>query len=384
MKRIGTKHARYGLLDELRGIAAVIVLVFHIGTRAQAPAVAPNGYLAVDFFFMLSGFVIAEAYRERLLQGMSFREFAVRRLARMMPVVTVGICLGAAYALARWIIAPSRSDSLPDILSATLLNMFLLPKWWPGHASGWEAFPINGPLWSLFFELVINFIWAGLIVFRGRFTLIVLTLAGLLSLSGLTAIHGTLDMGWDIPSFPGGLARVCFGFSVGLLIHAYRRHLPHLGKAAGAIAVGLLILFLAAPISGNGWTLGIAALGLPLILMLAICSPNGSGIPGTRFLGSISYALYGIHVPILALYSGGAEKLFGLNRAGFESYLLVPVIILAAAGVTIYLDRPAQRRLRHLIEKQPFSRRAGQGEFMRQDAGPTILQTPPSDAPLSP
>jgi peptidoglycan/LPS O-acetylase OafA/YrhL len=85
---------RFALLDELRGIAALAVCLFHIGTRATGVQLFPNGYLAVDFFFMLSGFVLAEAY-QRLGRtgaggGMDWAGFARRRLVRMAPVAVLG------------------------------------------------------------------------------------------------------------------------------------------------------------------------------------------------------------------------------------------------------------------------------------------------------
>lgn len=90
-------HERYRLLDEMRGVAALAVLVFHIGTRGGGPLILPNGFLAVDFFFMLSGFVIAEIYETRLAGGMSFTAFAARRLVRMAPVAMLGALEGSIW-----------------------------------------------------------------------------------------------------------------------------------------------------------------------------------------------------------------------------------------------------------------------------------------------
>ncbi|MGH6744650.1 peptidoglycan/LPS O-acetylase OafA/YrhL [Novosphingobium sp. PhB55] len=343
-------HDRYGLLDELRGIAAFVVLLFHIGTRIGAPVVAANGYLAVDFFFMLSGFVLAEAYGRRLTGEMTFAEFAMRRMARMMPIVVLGVCLGTTYALTRWYAAPSRSDDLPTILGSALLNGLLLPKWWHGSATGWEVFPINGPLWSLFFEIVINLIWAAWLVARRPGTLALLAILTLVSLCLLARHHGTMDLGWSGPTLAGGMARVSFGFLTGLLIHAARDRLPVLGRGAAAIAIMVTVAALALPVSDVSWVVAMTTLALPAALVLAVCSGRQSIVPGARFLGTISYAVYGLHVPFLALYSGLSERLTGRSDAGFEAYLMVPVILGVAALATTFYDRPAQRILRKALE----------------------------------
>lgn len=352
MTTVSQKQTRYAFLDELRGIAALIVLLFHVGTRTGAPTIAANGYLAVDFFFMLSGFVLAEAYGSRLRAGMTFWDFARRRLARMMPIVILGVCLGTAYALTRWVAAPARSDSLSDILATAALNAFLLPKWWLGSATGWEAFPINGPLWSLFFEIVINLVWAGWLVARRTAAVIMLTFASMVALVAMASHSGTMDLGWDVPTLPGGLARVTFGFLVGLLVHDFRMQLPSLGKWAAMIAVILVIAALVIPLQAVPWTITMTIFVLPGALLLAVCAGYQSLIPGASFLGAISYAVYGLHVPFLALYSGMTEHLTGRSQAGFEAYLTVPAVLGVAALATTFYDYPAQAIFRRATNRR--------------------------------
>lgn len=365
MTTVSKQHARYAFLDELRGIAALIVLLFHVGTRTGAPAIAANGYLAVDFFFMLSGFVLAEAYGSRLRVDMTFRDFARRRLARMMPIVVLGVCLGTAYALTRWVAAPARSDSLSDILATAALNALLLPKWWLGSATGWEAFPINGPLWSLFFEVVINLVWAGWLVARRTGTVVMLTFASMVALMAMASHSGTMDLGWDVPTLPGGMARVTFGFLVGLLVHDFRKQLPSLGKSAATVAVILVIAALVIPLQDTSWTITMAIVVLPAALLLAVCAGHQSLIPGAPYLGAISYAVYGLHVPFLALYSGMAEHLTGRSQAGFEAYLMVPAILGVAALATTFYDHPAQAIFRRAMKGR--SQTTGDGP-LPQDA----------------
>ncbi|PZQ57443.1 MAG: hypothetical protein DI555_00455 [Novosphingobium pentaromativorans] len=350
MRSASHQQDRFDFLDELRGIAALMVLVFHIGTRTGAPNLAPHGYLAVDFFFILSGFVIAAAYGKRLDNGMTFREFASRRLARMMPIVILGATLGTAYALARWLVAPNRSDSLTEILASAALNVMLLPKWWSGQATAWEAFPVNGPLWSLFFEVIINVVWAGLLVRLTRPVLIVLAIAAMAMLITLAIRHDTMDLGWSIPTISGGLARVSYGFLIGLLIHAMRGRLPYLGQSAAFMSLALIVVALVMPLHSIRWSLPMTILVLPLALVLAVSAGHQKVLPGASLLGAISYPLYGLHVPLLALYSGVSEKLAGKGEAGFEAYLTLPAILIIALLATKFYDLPAQRIFRRFLE----------------------------------
>lgn len=359
-------HARYRLLDELRGIAAVGVLVFHVGTRGGGPVLLPNGFLAVDFFFMLSGFVMAEAYEQRLLAGMSFRDFAVRRLIRMAPVAMLGTLLGATYLGARYAIAPARSDGLGELMAGNLLNLFGLPKLWHGQATGWELFPANGPLWSLFFEIAINLVWAAILVGRSTRTLglMVAASAAALVLCGLHA--GTLHLGWEATSLIGGLARVSFGFGVGLLLHRARHHLPPMGSSAAIVAVAALIYFLALPLHTVGWSLVVVLVCLPAVLALAVAAGECAVLPSGTLLGRLSYPLYGIHVPLIAAMSGAVKQAGSTPSGGWAMLMLVPIALLAAYGVLVWCDEPIRaavaRRGRAAPPHRPTDLRRRPGE----------------------
>jgi peptidoglycan/LPS O-acetylase OafA/YrhL len=360
-------HDRYRLLDELRGIAAVGVLVFHIGTRGGGPALLPNGFLAVDFFFMLSGFVIAEAYEQRLLAGMALRDFAARRLIRMAPVAMLGALLGGAYLLARHGIAPGRSDPLGELIAGNALNLLMLPKLWHGPATGWELFPANGPLWSLFFEIVINFVWAATLTGRSARTLALWVIASgaALVVCGLHA--GSLDLGWQATSLAGGLARVSFGFGVGLLLHRGRRFLPRMGGAAAWAALVALLYFLALPLHAVGWSLVVVLVCLPAVLAVAIAAGDCAVLPAGAFLGRLSYPLYGVHVPLIAVAAGAIKHAGGGAAGGWTMLLLVPLALSAAWAVLIGWDEPIRAEL---------ARRSARGRPRRGAAEPVQRSLP--------
>lgn len=150
---------RYELLDGLRGVAAIFVILYHFGEGfATSPVdqMMNHGYLAVDFFFILSGFVIGYAYDDRWQRGMSAGNFMLRRVIRLHPMVILSVIFGAvAYLIqgsVRWDGTPM---PLSMLLLALLLGLFLIPVL-PGAGADVrgnnEMFPLNGPSWSLFFE----------------------------------------------------------------------------------------------------------------------------------------------------------------------------------------------------------------------------------------
>lgn len=361
---------RFALLDELRGIAALAVCLFHIGTRATGVQLFPNGYLAVDFFFMLSGFVLAEAYEARLGQpgasgAMDWTGFARRRLVRMAPVAVFGAALGGLYLLARCLVAPERSDPLDQILLGNALNLLILPKLWFGAATGWELFPANGPLWSLFFEIVANLAWAAFLVRRSTPVLALLVVLSALAVMACAVRHGTLDMGWQASSLDGGLARVCFGFGVGLLLHRLRAALPIMAWIVAPIAALALVYALALPVQRLPWTLFLAMVFLPCVLILAVAAGRHAAVPGGTWLGRISYPLYGIHVPLLAIVAGAAKRLMHGAPLGLWGLALVPPLLLAAWLVLTRIDEPCRAALTRWLDqagrpaRQPATIRQG-------------------------
>lgn len=348
---------RYALLDEMRGIAALAVCLFHIGTRAGGIQLFPNGYLAVDFFFMLSGFVLAEAYEARLggAEGMAtgamdWGGFARRRLVRMAPVAMLGAGLGGLYLIGRCLVAPDRSDPLDQVLLGNALNLLVLPKLWHGAATGWELFPANGPLWSLFFEILANLAWAAFLVRRSTavLTLCVALSGGLLALCAMR--HGTLDLGWQASSLDGGLARVCFGFGCGLLLHRLRASLPAMAPLAAPFAALALVYALALPVQHLPWTLFLAMVFLPCVMVLAVAAGRHGAVPGGAWLGRVSYPLYGIHVPLLAAVAGAAKRVMHGAPLGIWGLLLVPPLLLAAWLVLTRVDEPCRAALTRWLD----------------------------------
>ena len=160
----------YELLDGLRGVAALLVVFYHIFEGLSFAAggtlitVINHGYLAVDFFFILSGFVIGYAYDDRLGKSMSLGNFFKRRLIRLHPMIVMGAVLGVVFYLLQGSVQWDDTHiSLSLVMLALLCAMFFIPAA-PGASydirGNGEMFPLNGPSWSLFFEYIGNILYA--------------------------------------------------------------------------------------------------------------------------------------------------------------------------------------------------------------------------------
>lgn len=326
----------YEILDGLRGVAAMIVVVFHLfETYSAGPArqIVNHGYLAVDFFFLLSGFVIGYAYDDRWGQ-LTLREFFKRRLIRLHPMVILGSALGAL------LFYFSSSEAFPSIaetpwwqLVATfLLGCTLLPALPGWDIRGWgETAPLNGPAWTLMWEYVANLLYALLFRHLPKFLLALFVLsAGVLTLDlsldldlfGLLAERRsaayTVIGGWSITAEQCyiGAARLLYPFLCGLLLArlGWKIRLKG-GFALCATAVALLLVF--PHIGGdepnlmNGIYNALCILVLfPLIVAAGAGSPlrEGRTLALCRFLGNISYPLYITHYPLIYIQIAWALK----------------------------------------------------------------------------
>lgn len=308
----------YHLLDGLRGVAALVVICYHIGEDFATNCLTQcvnHGYLAVDFFFMLSGFVIGYAYDDRL-KTMCIMAFVKRRVIRLHPMVAIGALLGGLLFYAQGTEYLKVSDVPVALLAfATLLNLFLVPAWGGVEVRGFgEIFPLNGPTWSLFFEYIANLLYV--LAIRKLSTrwlaMLVFAAGGALFGYAITNEYGNLGAGWTFANygFWGGLLRVMFAFPAGLLLSRVFRK----WRVRGAFwwcALAIVAVTAAPRIGGADriWANGIyEALCVLLVFPLVVClgaSGQTTGALSTRicnFLGDISYPLYIVHYPFIYTY----------------------------------------------------------------------------------
>ena len=304
----------YILLDGLRGVAALMVLVFHVFDICSSNII-PHGYLAVDLFFVLSGFVIGYAYDDRWPQGLTAGQFFRRRLIRLHPMVLVGGLLGGLVFLMQ---GHTQWDGtvVPLLWSvvAILCSMLLLPAL-PGspiEVRGFgEYFPLNGPFWSLFYEYIGNVLYVLLLRrLSNRMLSAVATLSGACVLY-FCLTEGYIGLGWSAANggWWYGLVRMLFPYSVGMLM----ARCFHPVRVRHTFLVCSLLIFAAglAPAFSLPWANGLydflcAAFLFPAIVWLA-ASHGRTGEQAQRlcrFLGDISYPLYAIHYPFMLILFG--------------------------------------------------------------------------------
>jgi peptidoglycan/LPS O-acetylase OafA/YrhL len=343
---------RYSFLDGIRGIAAIFVLTRHTGELFGFSLF--HSYLAVDIFFLLSGFVIAHAYGEKLAVGrLTVREFMLVRLIRLYPVYLLSLCVCAVLALVAFYSGERTyfADGL-QISSSILLALFYLPSYAPGTT---ELFPICGVYWSLAYELVANWLYGRLHhVLRSR-RVAVATLASLGLVLTASALHyRTLDVGstWGVLNVVTGVSRACFGILLGILLHRERSTLYCRVKASPWIAVAVVIAILTMP-KLSGFADAVVDLSsifvlFPLAVVIAARAKGTRFAPALEFLGSASYPLYAFHVPasrLVTMLSHNTARLY----APVSGLLFSAVLTILCYYIETRLDAPIRYRLSRIL-----------------------------------
>ncbi len=307
---------RFATLDALRGIAALAVMLRH---TVVGPVTLPGGYLGVDLFFGISGFVMALTYEDRLRSGLPLARFMALRFARLWPMLYVGAALGIALAKG-WVGL-----------------ILLLPDPW----SSGSLYPANAAFWSLFFEMI-AYVGFALVAPRvGTRGLAALAVGSGLALTGFALFSNSplrLFGGyWEL--MPHGLARVCYSFTCGVLIYRLReqRGRPRVTAARAWLLPGAFLL-VAVVEPKLGLLAGLLSIlvALPWILWLA----TRWEVPHVRLaerLSDLSYPLYCIQLPIMS-----AAVFYGAPS---------PPTWVAVIALSLLLDRFWDRPMRRMLRR---------------------------------
>jgi peptidoglycan/LPS O-acetylase OafA/YrhL len=349
-------------LDGLRGVAAIMVALRHAPFLWAIPA-APTGwmrnsYLAVDLFFVLSGFVLEHAYGRRFREGMSLRSFMLARLQRLYPLYALAFILVLPFLIGQ---LAKRELGPAQAVLEFLCGALMLPT--PNLAEPKaDLYPLNFAAWSLFFELVANLLYAAFgsrldtkslirLVSGFAVALAICATAGWLGFGVDVEMRGVLGGGPSWETFGAGGLRVGFSFFAGVLIYRFYQNarLPpaSLGSAVAAFAVVTGILALGFP----------ADLDLPLTLLsVIVIFPLGIMI-GARFdppkgiltstmliLGLLSYGMYVLQA--VTFYAVElCARLLAIQSA-LIGILALPVVAAIAYAATVVVDLPIRRRMK--------------------------------------
>ena len=375
---------RYEILDGLRGVAAVLVVAYHLfetyfGGKPNQPI--NHGYLAVDFFFVLSGFVIGYAYDDRW-DRMSTWAFFKRRLIRLHPMVIFGTLFGA-------LLYYFGSCAEFPLINNTPWWMVLLVMFWcftliPLPSSmdirGWaETNPLNGPAWSLQWEYVGNILYA---LFIRKFSKLalgisvaifaVLTIILCLNIDVFGFLEErswasyTVVGGWSTTpdQLQVGLTRLLYPFFCGLLISRVGKLIK---VKAGFWWCSLMIAVLfCMPWMGLGtegearWTNGLyEAFCILVCFPLIVAMGAGSSVKGSKstainkFLGDISYPIYITHYPLIYMQMSWVDshKDAPLGMHIFVAVCIFVLAILVAYGSYKLYDLPVREWLKKKLFK---------------------------------
>mgnify|MGYP003304841456 CR=1 FL=1 len=364
----------YALLDGLRGAAALMVVWYHVFEGfafAEGSGIDTfnHGHLGVDFFFLLSGFVISYAYDDRW-QGndgkrLTLGNFFKRRLIRLHPMIIIGAIIGTITFLiqggVKW---DGSSTPISWVMVALMLTMLFIPAW-PGAGydvrGNGEMYSLNGPAWSLFFEYIGNIMYALLIrrLSTKMLACLCIITGALWAWFGITNVSGydMLGVGWtlDTYNFFGGLLRMLFPFTLGMLLS--RTFKPRPVRGAFWLCSILLVALFAVPyieamqpLCMNGvFEMTCIMLIFPAIVLLAAsCTSVGAGTNRiATFLGELSYPLSTVHYPLMCLFYAGliANEQYNFMSAPWQSLCVMGGSILLAIVLMKCYDAPIRKWL---------------------------------------
>lgn len=354
---------RFDALDGLRGIAALTVMVGHCGLLLGIFWLH-NDLVAVDTFFVMSGFVIAHSYSERLCRGMPASEYLYRRVVRLYPMFIIGLLIGAAvlyYGMHSGAIAYQSKQ----ILSGVLLNLLYVPSLNWAHIyfdfEVGQVFPADPPAWSLFLEMLASGAFLLLFGLHRKALMLVSALCYVaLIVAGVyyAKIKGgawvDIHNGWATNNFFGGFPRVGFSFSLGVLLNRLSR--DGVGRRIQSVVerisyrsfalygAGLAMFLFPKSIHGLYPLLAVATVG-PAIVFAGAQIELRPGLERNiaTFLGWISYPVYCLHYPVLRLL------IFLRDGQQVSGYLLLAVTAAVTLVLAVVLTRWYEEPLRAVL-----------------------------------
>ncbi|GGL25750.1 acyltransferase family protein [Caulobacter rhizosphaerae] len=332
-----TEHRtrRLAGLDGLRAVAALGVLLYHAADWSGRPGRFAHGYLAVDFFFCLSGFVLAHAFERREI---GWPAYLWIRVVRIWPLLVLSTLIGAVLT----------SRHSPPFWPNLARGLLLVPRL--GHPAEWTfptLFPFNPPAWSLCLEVIVSALWFPLRRAPDLVVAAIVFCCGVVMAWAALGLNG-VETGWDQATFWLGVVRAAFSFGLGWLGWRYRALAPR--PRLGLAAVVLLTVLVMPLMPGRPWNglydFACVAVLFPLLVLIGANDPQGVAGALCRATGDLSYPLYATHwatwAVMLRLYPDGWKSLLPVWLPAL-AVVLAPIV--AWVAFRLY-DAPVRRWLR--------------------------------------
>jgi len=354
MSHASAAQPRFLALDALRGVLALFVVLFHlpVASHLRDLPLVMHGYLVVDYFFVLSGFVIAHSYGRRIETGAQGRDFLIKRVARVWPLHAVML---GAFVLLEVVRAVTHFDSVPAFTGdrapgGILTNLLMIQALGTEDSQTW-----NGPAWAVSAEMLCYVVFAGLILWARRWAILLAVIIAGFGLVILVAYAPTEPWAaWMNTTWRTGWARALYGFFLGVIIYRLWSWRPAPGSGwleAGLIAAALVFVWLAV----GPWTVLASLAFAPVVWVLAgDRGPVARALcrPALIKLGDISYGVYLIHMFLITLMVIAARKLdlFHDRRIDLGSVWLNDLLMLGFLATSIglamlsyrYIEMPAR------------------------------------------
>ena len=336
---------RFRVLDLYRFFAAVLVMAYHYLASFNAHFHGASPY--VDFFFMLSGFVIMRGYANRMSTREAFSNFLYARFARLYPLyfatTTVWVVLAALASVGAFHPEHAIQFSASEVIQQYLLS----------HAWGTtQALNLNGPSWSISAEWAVYLLFPLFIMLRRRFgdtALLALAITAIFGLEMVNHVWFPKTRSWLEWTYDFGAVRAVPNFLIGMWLSTVTGWGVRL-KALG-VKAGLLLFALSVPLNLIEAPTVVVLLDLAATLYFTACGElrqEGAWLADPRLVcfGDASYAIYMLHTLTLSIFATALRPLL------HEAWPTMPVIMILtiAVGLLSYaaFERPAQTWLRKL------------------------------------
>lgn len=334
-------EGRYVTLDGMRGIAALAVALFHYNISQ-----APHGYVAVDFFFALSGFVLCRTYKPRWEAGLTTWQFMKQRVVRLYPLFLAGIVITTLSAISNHWTGKGDVYSYAKIAKSLPFNLLMLPSPFTN-----TLFPTNVPAWSLFFELIAS-LGLALVLFhlpRAGQVAIALVAACFFIPAVLEREGGNLGPLWSQTG--NTMLRTTMSFTIGVLLASLpAKEVRHAGWLGVICLVAIVAMLVADPafIPKSWYDIACAVIVSPLLVWLGSRGePSRVLVPVAWFLGEVSYAVYAVHWALMEPLRYFKDDL-GWNEVLMGAVYLASCVTLGWLCVR-WVDIPLRRRLNVLF-----------------------------------